>query len=106
MEGVIKRVRFERDFIAFDEIPALIGSIVAGYLANREPDESFVAVANRHSGEELKTMAAIAARTFTHLKNVQRIRCIAYRQLSLVINGINPVRLNHEQLNSRFSAVF
>ncbi len=60
MEWVIKRVRFELDLIAFDEIPTLIGSIVGGYLANREPDESFVAFVNRHSDESLKSMAAVA----------------------------------------------
>ncbi len=54
----IARLLFE--FIGFDEIPTLIGSIVAGYLANREPDESFVAFVNRYSDEDLKTMAAIA----------------------------------------------
>jgi ferredoxin-nitrite reductase len=54
----IARLLFES--ITFDEIPTLIGSIVAGYLANREPEESFVAFANRHNDQELKSMAAIA----------------------------------------------
>lgn len=54
----IARLLFE--FVPFDEIPALIGSLVAGYLANRESGESFVAFVKRHTDEALKSMAVVA----------------------------------------------
>lgn len=54
----IARLLFQS--IAFDDIPALIGSIVEGYIANRNADEAFVDFCKRHSDEELKSLAAIA----------------------------------------------
>lgn len=55
----IARLLFE--FVAFDDVPALISAIVAGYLAHRKNDESFVEFTRRHSDEELKSIAAVAA---------------------------------------------
>ncbi|MEL6107508.1 MAG: NirA family protein, partial [Planctomycetota bacterium] len=44
---------------AFDDLPELIGQIVAAYLERRNPDESFVQFATRHSDDELRSMGAV-----------------------------------------------
>ena len=46
-------------FVAFDDIPPLIGSLIGGYLEQREPGECFVDFARRHSDEELKSLGAV-----------------------------------------------
>ncbi len=47
--------------VAFAEVLPLLAAIIGNYLANRQPDESFVEFAGRHSDEQLKSMAAVAA---------------------------------------------
>ena len=54
----IGRLLFE--FVAFDDVPSLIAAIVGGYLENRDPDESFVHFAGRHSDEAFQAMARVA----------------------------------------------
>ena len=47
--------------VAFDELPSLMVAIVGTYLQKREASESFVQFSNRHTVEELKSLAAAVA---------------------------------------------
>jgi ferredoxin-nitrite reductase len=51
----IARSLFES--VAFDDVPALISSLIAGYLANRIQHESFSDFTKRHSNEQLQAFA-------------------------------------------------
>ncbi len=54
----IARLLFES--VAIDDIRSLLSTIIGGYLASREPNESFVHFANRHTDQELKSLVAVA----------------------------------------------
>ena len=49
------------EFVPFDELPNLLIAIIATYLQNREPNESFVDFTNRHNVDELQSLATATA---------------------------------------------
>ena len=53
----IGRLLFE--FVAMDDVPELLSSIVSGYLQKREPEETFVKFASRCTDEELRQLALL-----------------------------------------------
>lgn len=54
----IARLLFES--VPAGDVPSLLAAIISSYLSHRDKDESFVAFAQRHDDEALKTMAAAA----------------------------------------------
>lgn len=54
-QGIAKRLY---EFVGFDQIPSLIGDLIAQFLHHRKEGESFIDFSRRHSEDELKNLIA------------------------------------------------